>query len=90
MWAVRLSPASGTYFLGKGDKYVIGKVDAMPSCVGDAMPSVVGCCVLEFLFGRCFAFLNVLSYFFGQCVDTGHAVECRACVALPVKLCTFG
>ena len=66
---------------------MIGKeMDARPSCVGDAMPSVVGCCVLEFLFGRCFAFLNVLSYFFGQCVDTGHAVECRACVALPVTV----
>ena len=65
-----MSPACDTYFLGKDDKYVIGKVDAMPSCVGDAMPSVVGCCVLEFLFGRFFAFFNVLSYFFGQFVDS--------------------
>ena len=59
-------------------------VDAMPSCVGDAMPSVVGgCCVLEFLFGRFFAFFNVLSYFFGQFVDTGHVQSAALALHYP-------
>lgn len=62
---------------------MIGKMDAMPSCVGDAMPSVVGCCVLEFLFGRFFAFFNVLSYFFGQFVDTGHVQSAALALHYP-------
>ena len=71
-----VSPACSTYFLGKGDKYVIGKVDAIPS--------FVGCCVL---FGRVFAFFNVLSqwlsYFFGQFVDTGHVQSAALALHYP-------
>ena len=70
---------------------MIGKMDAMPSCVGDAMPSVVGCCVLEFLFVRFFAFLHVLSNFFGQFADAaprdGSAAEvCVYSCAAPTSL----
>ena len=49
----------------------------------DAMPSCVGCCVLEFLFGRVFAFFNVLSYFFGQFVDTGHVQSAALALHYP-------
>ena len=41
----------------------------MPSCVGDAMPSVAGYYEQVFLVARCFAFLHVLSIFFGLFVD---------------------
>ena len=52
--------------------YFFGKVmDAMPSCVGDAMSSVVDYRVQEFLVDRLFAFFNVLTIFFGLCVDAG-------------------
>ena len=49
--------AAKAYFFGK-------EVDAKPSCVGY--------CVQEFLVASLFAFLHVMSIFFGLFVDTGR------------------
>ena len=63
----------------------------MPSCVGDAMPSVAGYYEQEFLVARCFAFLHVLTIFFGLFVDAasrdGSAAEvCVDSCAAPTRL----
>ena len=63
----------------------------MPSCVGDAMPSVAGYHEQEFLVARCFAFLHVLTIFFGLFVDAasrdGSAAEvCVDSCAAPTRL----
>ena len=78
---------------------MIGKeMDARPSCVGDAMPSVAGYYEQELLVARCFAFLHVLTIFFGLFVDAasrdGSAAEvCVDSCAAPTRftcMCVCG